>query len=126
MATNRSHRLRKKLHLGEFAECGFEVYFGKLDHDCEIQLLVSLSIEVLEPSGMSFFYLNNGRIFISSLNSSLTNNDRQLVNDWLKKQQNIPPVFEVGCLVDAWHPPRGVRCFSSGRGTMLLLLHPAL
>ena len=69
MATYRNRRLRKKLHFGEFAEYGFEVSFGVLDQESEMPLLASLSGEVLRPSGMSFLYLGDGQIFVSSLGS---------------------------------------------------------
>lgn len=124
MATRRNRRLCKKLHLGEFAEYGVEVSFGNLDQDHEMKLLARLSNELLQPSGMSFLHLGDGRIFVSSIESSLSDDARELVDDWVKQQSDLSS-SEVGTLVDAWHPPRGARCFSSGRRTTIYVLAPS-
>jgi uncharacterized protein YggL (DUF469 family) len=123
MATKCNRRLRKKLHLGEFAEFGFEVGFGMLDPANEMHLLATLSNEVLEPNGMSLLHMGEGRIFVSSLESSLSDDARKRVNDWVMQQSNLSS-YEVGPLVDAWHPPQGVRCFSSGRRTAIFVIAP--
>jgi hypothetical protein len=124
MATHRNRRLRKKLHLAEFAEQGFEVNFGVTDQHHEIKLMMRLSAAVLQPNRMSFFYegdgQGDGRFFISGLDSSLSNDEREYVDSWVKQQPDLPAP-EVGPLVDAWHPPRGERRLS-GRRTIVMVI----
>ena len=109
MRNRRNRRLRKKLHLGEYCENGFEVGFGQSQKMSEVEVLAKIS-EVLINNGMAFLYEGRGNIFVSGNDSSLTVKDRECVVEWLKEQNDITST--VGSLIDAWHPPRGVRCFS--------------
>lgn len=123
MAKTRNRRLSKKLHLGEFAEKGFEVTFSLRPEVTEVDFLVSLIEEVLLPNKMAFLFEDAGRIFVSGRESSLENKDRSHVAAWLEQQDYVTS-SNVDHLVDAWYPPRSVRCTGSRRGTTLLLLKP--
>ncbi len=125
MPKHRKLRLRKKLHLDEFVELGFEVKFV-CSGTPEPEFLAELSTEVLEPREMAFLYEETGHVFISSLEGSLDEDDIDAVNTWLQSQDNISS-FDVGSLVDAWHPPRGARCFGmpSSRRKVLISITPS-
>ncbi len=120
MAKTRNRRLRKKLHFGEFVEKGFEVAFSLRPEVTQMDFLVSIT-DVLFPNKMAFSkFKNEEKIFVSGRESSLEDKDRTLVAAWLE-QQNYVTSSDVGHLVDAWHPPRSVRCGGSRRGTLELI-----
>lgn len=124
MSKNRNFRLRKKLHLKEFVEYGFEIKFA-CSGMSEADFLVALTIGILESRRMAFLSEDAGQVFISSLDGSLSKDDQNAVKAWLQSHGSIAS-FEVGPLVDARHPPRSARCFEipRSRSKTLLLLAP--
>ena len=109
MSRTRKRRLLKKLHLDEFTEYGFEVSY-ETPQVLEFDFLAALSKDLLAPRNIVFVYEEPGRIFVSGLNGSLSNEVREEVDSWLREAESSP-TCHVGPLVDAWHPPRGARCF---------------
>lgn len=124
MSKNRNYRLRKKLRHNEFVEYGFEIKFA-CSGMSEADLLVALTIDILESRRMAFVSENVGQVFISGLDGSLSEEDLDAVKTWLQSHGGIAS-FEVGPLIDAWHPPRSARCFEipRPRSKTLLLLAP--
>jgi hypothetical protein len=109
MATNRSKRLQKKLHLNEFTELGFQVLFTPTGRS-DIEVLADLS-EVSMPRAIAFLYEQPGVVFLSkNSGGSLTDEDRAGVASWFKTRTDIES-FDVKPLVDAWHPPRAAKSF---------------
>lgn len=106
MARTRNRRLRKKLHLGEFVEKGFEITFNLNPEVSEMDFHGSLT-EVLYPSRMAYSCEDAGRMFIFRPFCTLEDKDRTLVAAWLMKQDYLVST-NVGDLVSAWHPPRGL------------------
>lgn len=111
-------RLQKKLHLGEFAEMGFEVSLNRASPETDYDLLASLSAEALFPNGMAFLYLSAEKIFVSGVDGTLTDESRAKVESWAKKTS---AAVSVGPLVDAWYPPRSVRAFLSRRQAIYMI-----
>lgn len=106
MAKNRSKRLRKKLHLGEFEQLGFKVSFTQnkaKDEKTKDVYINRFLVEAIEAQGVFFAgsigEITNGFVYVQS--SSATQAHRQHVEDWLLKQADIVN-REVGCLINAW------------------------
>lgn len=101
----RSRRLRKKLHIGEFIELGFEFkvdFKTKLSLSAEEALVDRFLSEVIEPGSLTLggwihvgFVARIGRRSASEL-------DRDSVRSWLLARPEISAV-RVGPLIDAWH-----------------------
>lgn len=104
-------RLRKKLHLGEFREFGFEVAFRVADtvSDAGLDEFLDAFIgEAIEARGRScgggcgrewdIFIIRAGR-------QSATEEDRAAVEEWLKNHGAVCDI-RIGPLVDAWHDER--------------------
>lgn len=100
-------RLRKKLHVREFKEIGFQVRFS-LAQDLDEQGVYGLIDEFLnaiQTKGLSFggggFHEWEGFVMLQERGCA-TEEHRTLVQDWLNDQ---PRVLEnhVGALEDAWH-----------------------
>jgi uncharacterized protein YggL (DUF469 family) len=103
-------RLRKKLHVGEFQELGFEVYFRVADNlsydafDAVVDTFISQAIEahgLLCGGGgtnpeWSVFVTPQGR-------GSATEEHRQAIAAWLAARPEVSTV-QIGPLVDAWYP----------------------
>ena len=102
-------RLRKKLHLDEFQELGFEVSFrlreGATFDDLD-PILDAFLVEAIEANGLvagggghpddqSFFVSLDGR-------GSVTEDHRNCLESWLNARSEIHHP-SVGRLVDAWH-----------------------
>ena len=122
MSKHRNSRLRKKLHLDEFVEYGFEVKYG-CPKESEMDFLVILSKEVLTPRNMVFGYEDAGQVFISGLFGSLSEEDHNIMKTWIGSQSFLSS-SDIGPLVDAWHPPRGVRYFGRHRGQTIGVINP--
>ncbi|MBI4488111.1 MAG: YggL family protein [Deltaproteobacteria bacterium] len=102
-------RLRKKFHLGEFREFGFEVAFRVADtvSDAELDNCFwdAFIDEAIEARGLScgggcgrewdIFVTRAGR-------QSATEEDRAAVGSWLKDRGSACGI-RIGLLVDAWH-----------------------
>lgn len=108
MAKSRSKRLRKKLHMGEFTEYGFNVNFelNKPLTDEEIEAFLDLFLDdAIEKNGLIYgggFGVTFDGFVILEKNGSAKEEHRQLINSWLKSKKEIKK-FQVGELVDAWH-----------------------
>ena len=101
-------RLRKKKHLGEFQELGFQVewrFAPSLTLE-EIDPFWHGLIDLMEANGLGFGGGGDtaqGSGFITRMHrSSATGQDRSLVGDWLQARPKIAQV-NVGPLVDAWY-----------------------
>jgi uncharacterized protein len=104
--TQRSRRLQKKLHVGEFQELGFEISFQfqkDLANDLINQFWDDFIIEAIEQNGLAF---GGGTQGFASLwkRGSVTEVHRDLVRKWLSLRPELLS-FELGELVDAYYPP---------------------
>ena len=101
-------RLRKKLHVGEFVQLGFEATFkctSGLDEPGRFQLLYDFVEQAVEENelaaggggdeSMSLFVMSDIK------NRSVTEEQRKQVREWLSKEERVKS-FEVGQLKDAW------------------------
>lgn len=101
-------RLRKKLHLGEFQEFGFEVRFrgaDDLSNDSFDSIVDAFITQAIEASGLMCG--GEGKnpewtVFVTlNRRGSATEEHRQAVQKWLEAQQEVKEM-EVGSLIDAW------------------------
>ena len=104
-------RLRKKWHVGEFQELGFEVRFqvaDNLSHDAFDAMVDAFISQAIEAHGLvcggggknpawNVFVTCEGR-------GSLTEEHRQAIARWLAARPEVNAV-RLGPLVDAWYPP---------------------
>jgi hypothetical protein len=104
-------RLRKKLHVGEFQELGFEVRFqvaDSLSHDAFDAMVDAFISQAIEAPGLlcggggknpefSVFVTRRGR-------GSVTEEHRHAIERWLAARPEVNAV-RIGPLVDAWYPP---------------------
>lgn len=108
MTKSRSKRLRKKLHIGEFTEYGFNVNFemNKPVTDEEIESFLDFFLEdVIEKNGLIYgggFGVTFEGFIILEKPGSATEEHRQLINTWLESKKEIKK-FHTGKLVNAWH-----------------------
>ncbi|MDM1707102.1 YggL family protein [Thiopseudomonas alkaliphila] len=106
MATNRSRRLRKKLCVDEFQEAGFEVqinYPENADDTAVAEFFAEFIVDVIEANEMAFIGGEDYGIVCLARRGSVTEEQRNLVEQWLKGRAEVASV-EVGPLVDAWYP----------------------
>lgn len=102
-------RLRKKRHLGEFQEFGFEVSYRVAPHVPEAEreeVLWKFITEAVEPNGLaagggggedhSFF------VVTAKNRASATDAQRLALREWLTKCPEVVDP-EVGPLRDAWY-----------------------
>jgi uncharacterized protein YggL (DUF469 family) len=103
-------RLRKKLHVGEFQELGFEVRFqvaDNLSYDAFDTVVDAFINQAIEAQGLlcggggknpewNVFVTRKGR-------GSVTEEHRQAIERWLAACPEVNAV-RIGPLVDAWHP----------------------
>jgi uncharacterized protein YggL (DUF469 family) len=107
--STRSRRLRKKLHVGEFQQLGFEItlFLSKELSSTQSNDFWDSFIGEIEANNLTFgggeigFVVPDGR-------TSATEGHRQVVQAWLSKRPEISSVT-VGPLVDAWHLPQDRR-----------------
>ena len=101
-------RLRKKYHVGEFVQYGFEVEIHlkeNTDENEREEVMWAFIIEAIEPNHllaggggsnpMSFFVVADGY-------KSATIEHINKLKEWLSKQEQIES-FSFGPLKDAWH-----------------------
>jgi uncharacterized protein YggL (DUF469 family) len=108
MAKTRSLRLRKKLHLDEFTEYGFDVRFqlktAPKEEEVETFLEVFL-LNAIEKNGLvyggSFGHVYDGFVALEKRGSA-TEAHRIAVQTWLESNAEVTKV-EVGPLVNAWY-----------------------
>ena len=102
-------RLRKKLHLKEFQEMGFEINF-EIDKDLGAEKIDALTeafiLEAIEGNGLFFGgggnHLFHG--FVCRKNGSATQEDRTALENWLQNQGASIKQYTLGELKDAWYP----------------------
>ncbi|MDZ7288872.1 MAG: YggL family protein [candidate division KSB1 bacterium] len=102
-------RLRKKLHLGEFQEMGFEVRFrmsSSLDESSFNKLIDAFIEQAIEAKRLMFGGGGNESVWSGFVTldrrGSATEQHRQFVQHWLQSQPQIVEHY-VGPLIDAWH-----------------------
>lgn len=101
----RSRRLRKKLHLDEFQELGFDVEItlkAPLAGTAEEELLIAFIEGVIEPRGLIY---GGGMVFgyvCKAGGGSATEEDRIAVKDWLQARDEVASVVAKE-LSDAWY-----------------------
>ncbi|MBN3751623.1 DUF469 family protein [Paraburkholderia sp. Tr-20389] len=110
MARNRTRRLRKKLHIGEFQEFGFEVVArlaSPLSSEERDKLLDLFIEQCIEPSDLGFGGGLNDDLsgFAVSMQKrgSATDEQRETVRLWLDGRSEFS-VVDVAPLTDAWYP----------------------
>lgn len=101
----RSRRLRKKLHLDEFQELGFDVktvlkepFFGT----AEEELLIAFIEEAIESRGLIYGGGVGCGYVCKAGGGSATDDDRAAVRDWLQARSEFASVT-VRALSDAWY-----------------------
>ncbi len=106
MATQRSRRLRKKMHIDEFQELGFSISWnfpqgtGEQQIDATVDALIN---EVIEPNGLAFDgsgYLQWEGLVCLQQNGKCTDEHREQVRKWLEDRQLHP--VAVTELFDVW------------------------
>lgn len=104
---HRSARLRKKLHISEFQEFGFEfkTNINESLTELEIELLCYAFLsEVVEPRGLGMGGWITSAYLQSVTTRSATNEDRDTVRAWLEARPEFIS-FHIDPLTDAWYPP---------------------
>ncbi|WP_300672580.1 YggL family protein [Desulfoluna sp.] len=103
-------RLRKKLHLGEFQELGFtlNIKFNAENTNEALDAFVdNLLDEVIDPAALDFGgggdRFDFAGFVVLAARGSVTEEHRAITTAWLEKREDVTS-FEVGELVDAWHP----------------------
>ena len=105
MSKRRSPRLTKKLKLGEFQEFGFPFsadFTKEIDMQAQEDLIVALLEAVIEPRKLALGGWIDGGFVTKWKNGSTTEEDKKVVEDWLKANKALKDV-EVGKMVDAWY-----------------------
>lgn len=105
MATQRSRRLRKKLHIDEFQELGFSVAwrFPEGTNEEQIDATVDALInEVIAPAGLAFDgsgYLHWEGLICLQQTGKCSDEHRELVRKWLTERQlsdvKVTELFDV-------------------------------
>ena len=101
----RSRRLRKKLHLDEFQELGFDVETelkAPLAGNDEETLLIAFIEGVIEPRGLIYGGGVTCGYVCKAGGGSATEEDRAAVRDWLQARAEFSAVT-VRELSDAWY-----------------------
>lgn len=101
----RSRRLRKKLHLAEFQEWGFDVETvlkEPLVGTAEEELLIAFVEEVIEPRNLIYGGGLTCGYVCKAGGESATEEDRAAVRDWLQARTEFASVA-VQELSDAWY-----------------------
>lgn len=108
MTKRRNRRQRKKLHLGEFQQLGFEVtarLASSLTEEDSDKLLDAFIEECVEPLGLSFGGGMNdsldGYVMPMVKGRSASEDEREKVGSWLSARNEFLAV-DVGRLTDAW------------------------
>ena len=101
-------RLRKKKHLGEFQELGFELSFDYVVSDVEEEdaLLDAFLLEAVEAHGLLFGGGGghgswSGFAAAGAKGASATEADREAVRAWLEGRPEVRAA-RIGPLRDAW------------------------
>ena len=102
MAKQRSRRLRKKLHVGEFQEFALAIKTRVKADTQEDAFVDALIVEFIDPRGLEFGGWVAGGFVSKSERGSVTEDDRTALIDWLRKRPEVESVLISG-LVDAWY-----------------------
>jgi len=105
MSTQHNLRQRKKLHLGEFQEFGFEFSAqlnAGLSKAQEEVLVDAFMDQFVEPGNMAFAGWANGGYLCRFRRGTLSESDRLAVKAWWSARTEVLSV-EVGELIDAWN-----------------------
>lgn len=105
MAKQRRQRLRKKLHVGEFQEFGFnlEVQVKEAISPAAEEILIDAFLgEVIEPLTLAFGGWVSGGYVCKGGRGSATEEDRAAIIDWLIARPEVASV-RAGELSDVWH-----------------------
>lgn len=102
MAKQRSRRLRKKLHVGEFQDFGLAYKASVKPGTNEVVFVDALLDEVIDPRGLEFGGWATGGFVSKAGRGSLTDDDRQALIQWLSKRPEVESVRMSGPL-DAWY-----------------------
>ena len=101
----RSRRLRKKLHIGEFQEWGFEFaadLHSPLTPDEEESLMDRVLAEIIEKRSLGLGGGITGGFIAAWGRGSATDEDREAVQQWMSARPEWKAV-RVGPLIDAWY-----------------------
>jgi uncharacterized protein YggL (DUF469 family) len=102
MAKQRSRRLRKKLHVGEFQELGL-AFKSRLKADTQEEAFVeALLREFIEPKGLEFGGWAAGGFVTKASRGHVSEEDRTALIDWLRQRPEVDSVLMSG-LLDAWY-----------------------
>jgi uncharacterized protein YggL (DUF469 family) len=103
-------RLRKKLHVGEFQELGFEVRFQVADNlsydafDTVVDAFISQAIEAYGLLCGGGGTNPEWNAFVTrARRGGVTEEHRQAIERWLTARPEVNAV-QIGPLVDAWYP----------------------
>jgi len=102
MAKQRSRRLRKKLHVGEFQEFGLAYKTRITPGSNEVLFVDALLDELIDPRGLEFGGWAAGGFVSKAGRGSLTEDDRQALINWLSQRPEVEAIFISGPL-DAWY-----------------------
>ncbi|OGQ60221.1 MAG: hypothetical protein A3J24_09910 [Deltaproteobacteria bacterium RIFCSPLOWO2_02_FULL_53_8] len=100
----RGKRLRKKLHINEFQELGFEyeVSWRKApDGESQITFFERLIAEVITPRGLQF----GGGCTVGGIAGHRRNptpDDQLAVREWIQRWKDVESV-KIGPIVDVWY-----------------------
>jgi hypothetical protein len=101
---NRSRRLQKKLHLGDFKEFGFQfaaTHKAELDEAAAEALVGAFLQELVEPRNLAFAGWADGGFIVMYGKGSATAEDQEALRAWFAARPEVASV-EIGPLVDAW------------------------
>lgn len=107
MAKNRKRRLRKKLHLGEFQELGFDVswrFAEGTDEDTVDETIDRFIAEVIDANKLAFAAdgsLQWDGLICTEIPGQCTDEQRKLVQSWLEANGMLD--IEVSPLFDLWY-----------------------
>ena len=101
----RNRRLRKKLHLDEFQQLGFEISITlkpNLGIDDLDSFLDKFILDVVERNELVFGGGSECGFISTWKRGSVSEAHRTIVENWLRQQQEVASVV-TGPLVDAWY-----------------------
>ena len=102
MAKNRSRRLLKKLHIGEFQELGF-LFEAELAKDANDEALVDAFLaDALASRSLGFGGWATGGTVAKIGNLSVTEDERSSVLAWLAARPEVVKLSATG-LIDMWY-----------------------
>lgn len=104
---HRSRRLKKKLHLGEFQQFGFEVSITlkpNLEIDDLDRFLEAFILDAIEKNELAFGGGIDCGFITTWKRGSVSEAHRSIVENWLNLRQEVASVT-LGPLVDAWYSP---------------------